>query len=65
MHKIKTIQIFCNGSTHFFYKTSNNFKLVYFLEKDNKNFDLNMKNKNDKVDSKTFSNYKNKYLINK
>ena len=64
-HKLKNINIFSNGSVFFSYTTSNSTKILHFLEKDNKNSSLNIKNVNTKSTSETFSNFKNKYLKNK
>jgi hypothetical protein len=66
IHKLKNIQIFSNGSINFSYNIFNNFKCYTFLEKDHKNFFLNVKNKNLKLSVDKFSsNFKNKYFINK
>lgn len=64
-HKLKNINVFSNGSVFFSYTTSNNIKILNFLEKDNKNYSFNIKNTNAQSVSETFSNYKNRYLKNK
>jgi hypothetical protein len=64
-HKFKNINISSNGSIFFSYNTFNNIKILNFLEKDDKNFSYNAKNKNLKSTLKSFFNYKNKYLKNK
>jgi hypothetical protein len=63
-HKLKNINISSNGSIFFSYTTSNNIKILHFLEKDNKNYSFNIKSVN-VYTSETFSNYKNRYLKNK
>jgi hypothetical protein len=64
--KFKTIQILSNGSLNFCYRICGNSKLLDFLEKDHKNFHLNIKKTNNTIASEgRFSSYKNKYLTNK
>lgn len=65
INKFKNIIVLTNGSTLFNYKISNNFKTLNFLEKDNKNYVLNIKNNNSVINKENFSNYKNKYFKNK
>jgi hypothetical protein len=63
IHKIKNFQIMSNGSLSVLYKTSNNFKIYSFLEKDYINFTFNKKIKNIDLNlSKFISKYKNKYV---
>jgi hypothetical protein len=62
IHKLKNIKIFSNGSVFFGYTTSSNIKIIHFLEKDNKNYILNIKDITKKSKTETFSNYKNKYI---
>jgi hypothetical protein len=61
-YKIKNINVHSNGSVFFSYTSSNNTKVWHFLEKDNKNFILNIKNSNIQSKSESFSKYKNKYF---
>jgi len=63
IQKLKIIQIFSNGSINFTYKSFNNLTSCSFLEKDIKNFYLNLK-KNHKIliNTENFYSYKNKYL---
>lgn len=65
IHKMKNVIILSNGSISFSYKTPTNFKAPNFLEKDNKNYSLNMKNNNSKISNENFPNYKNKYFKTK
>lgn len=63
MHHFKSIQIFSNGVVNFPYKTFKTLKVYTVLEKDHKNFYLNLKNINLKSSGGTFySNFKNKYF---
>ena len=63
VNKLKFIQVSSNGRLNFTYKTYSNLKLFNFLEKDNKNFYLNMKKITGSQRNKTFSSdYKNFYL---
>ena len=64
-HKLKNINISSNGSVFFSYTTSNRIKILHFLEKDNKNYNFNIKNTNVQSKLENFSNYKNRYLKNK
>lgn len=63
VHKLKIIQVLSNGSINFCYKTCNNSKILNILEKDSKNFHLNMKKRgNIQTNQKKNSSYKNKYF---
>jgi hypothetical protein len=64
IHKLKTALVFSNGSICFVSKTCSNSKITSFLEKDNKNFILNIKNTDSKISAETFLNYKSRYLKN-
>jgi hypothetical protein len=63
--KIKSVQIFSNGSLNLCNKNFTIFKQFNFHEKDHKNFFLNKKEKIIKIKSDYSSSYKNKYLISK
>lgn len=54
-----------NGSIIFTHKTCDNFRIPAFLEKDAKNFTLNMKSVDSKTNLGNFLGYRNKYLKNK
>lgn len=59
INKLKIIQVSSNGRINFVHKTCSNSKLFHFLEKDNKNFHLNMKKITDsQVNNKLSSGYK-------
>jgi hypothetical protein len=60
--KLKSIQIFSNGSVNFSYKTLNDLNTTYFLERDHKTFFFNLKKNKIKNNVENFSNYKTKYL---
>jgi hypothetical protein len=63
INKLKIIQISSNGRINFTHKTCSNSKLFNFLEKDNKNFHLNMKKTtNSQVNKKLSSGYKKKFF---
>ena len=63
--RIKSAQIFSNGSLDLYNTNFTKFKQFYFHEKDHKNFFFNKKEKFIKVKSDYSSLYKNKYLISK
>lgn len=61
--KIKTIQIYSNGSINFVYKTLNFNQLIKMFEKDHKNFYLNKKKiQNNHFNSKIATNYKKSFF---
>lgn len=60
---IKTISILSDGSLYFSFKPYLNFKQLSVFEKDNKNFNLNKKNRIKETHSEFSSEYKKKYLI--
>lgn len=63
IYKNKLLQIMSNGSLNNLYKTSNNFKIHQFFEKDFVNFLFNLKNKNNNMNNEEIlSTYKNKYV---
>lgn len=64
IRKLKYIIILSNGSIFFSYKISTNLKIPLFAEKDNKNYELNMKKNNSKINNRNFPDYKNKYFKN-
>ena len=62
--KFKSTQVFSNGSLFFCESSIIKPKVVIFLKKDLKNFELNKKKKiNYEIKSKYSSNHKNRYLI--
>ena len=63
--KIKSAQIFSNGSLNLSNKNFIKFKQFNFCEKDHKNFFLNQKEKITTIKADYSSSYKNKYLISK
>jgi hypothetical protein len=61
--KLKTIQIYSNGTVNFVYKTCNSGKLLEILENDQKNFALNSKRlKNNQIPFNTYVNYKKTFF---
>ena len=61
--KNKIIIILSDGSLNLSFVYFSNFKQLLINEKDNKNFNLNKKQSNNKTQVEEFSNYKKKYLV--
>jgi len=61
--KNKIIIILSDGSLNLSFTYFSNFKQLLINEKDNKNFNLNKKQSNNKTQVEEFSNYKKKYLV--
>lgn len=61
--KMKSIEVFSNGSLSFSFNSISRLKQYNFFEKDHKNLLLNKKKTHHKIKSDSTSKYKNKYII--